>query len=620
MPTTINYKTSHIQGKNLFRNLPVTSVRAIEDDNRKVDISFSSEGDCERYFGVEVLGHGNGEARLDWLASGNAPLLIDHDWTKQVGIIESASIGSDRKGRALVRFGKSALANEIYQDVKDSIRRNISVGYFVNRMVLEDTGSDDSPDRYRVVDWEPFELSFVSVPADKDVGVGRAINTRPIEILTPITLNHKSQESTMEEDDKKVPEKQNSRETDRVAILTDVRKAEKDRTKAIRSIAKAHNMADFGERAIENGTEVQLFQSELLEELSRAEPQKLRTVKEDDGLIGLSDKEVKSYSLLRAISAVANNAPETAPFEMEVAKATREKFRHRSFSGKIQVPMDIMIAKRDLTAGGATAGAELVGTNHLGESFIDALRGRLLINQLGARFMTGLVGNVTIPKLAQGATAYWVNETESVTESTQITGNVTLSPKTVGAWTDISRRLLLQSSPDAESLVRDDLMKVVARAIDSAAYSGTGSGGEPAGIINTTGIGSVDYGDTLTFDDLVDMETEIAIDNADMGSMHYVTTPLIRGTLKKTLKDPGVPDYIYQKGEVNGYPAHATSLMVPNEIIFANWEDLIVANWGVLDLKVDESALVTSGGVRVVVLQDVDIAVRHPESFCRAFT
>lgn len=618
-----------MDAQSFFRGLSVTGVRVMDEQSRTVELSFSSEVDVTRWDWIEVLGHDAKEVRMEWLSSGNAALLLDHDWTKQIGVIESATIGKDRKGRAVVRFGKGALADEIYNDVKDGIRRNVSVGYFIHRMILEEGGEDTSPDRYRVVDWEPFELSIVAVPADRDVGVGRTPDGKQagkIEVLKPI--NNRNMETktmsqaTQEQDPKPAASTApaSAPAVDVKVIEDKVRKQEIDRMKSIRAIAKTHNMADFGERAIENGASVAEFQNNLLEELSKREPEKVRTVKEEDGLIGLSDKEVKSFSLLRAISAIVNNAPELAPFEMEVAKATRQKFKHRSFEGKIQIPLDVMIAKRDLTKAGSTAGAELVGTDHMGDSFIDALRGSLLINQLGARFMTGLIGDVTIPKLASGATAYWVTEGNAPTESTQTTGAVSLTPKTVGGYTDISRKLLLQASPDAEALVRDDLMKVLARAIDTAAYGGTGSGGQPTGIVNTSGIGSVDYDTGITFGDMVDLESQVAIDNALMGSLHYVTTPALAGSMKQTLKASGVAGYIWENGEVNGYAAHTTSLMVAAEVLFGNWSDLIVGNWGVLDLKVDESALATSGGIRVIGLQDIDVAVRHPESFARAFT
>lgn len=620
-----DYKVDHMEGRSFYRAFHA-SVRNIDEEKRTAELSFSSEAEIERFFGVEVLGHEKGEIRMDWLESGRAPLLLDHEWGQQIGVVQSAEIGADRKGRAVVRFGKSGLADEVWGDVRDGIRSNVSVGYFINRMILEEGGADDTPDRYRVIDWEPFELSIVAVPADREVGVGRTAdgkNAAQIEVLKPLTRKKEDKPMTTQtnaSDHNPAPSANQNANVDVKAITSEIREKELGRINSIRAIGKTHSMTDFAEKAVERGIDVAQFQADLLEELSKREPQKVRTVKEDDGLIGLTEKEAKSFSVLRAINAIVNNAPELAPFEMEVAQATRKKFNQRSFEGKIQIPMDVLVAKRDLTAAGATSGAELVGTSHMGESFIDALRGQMLTAQLGARFMTGLIGDVSIPKLASGATAYWVTEGNSPTESTQTTGAVNLTPKTVGAYTDISRKLLLQSSPDAEILVRDDLMKVVANAIDTAAYGGSGSAGQPTGIVNVNGIGAKDYGAGITFGDMVDLESEVSIDNALTGSLHYVTTPALAGSMKQTLSASGVPGYIWQNGEINGYKAHTTSLMVANEVIFGNFNDLIIGNWGVLDLKVDESALATSGGIRVIALQDIDVAVRHAQSFARAYT
>lgn len=623
------FEAERQDGGYCVRGMKATGVRVVDEEKRTVEISFSSEVEVERWFGIEVLGHDGGEVQLEWIDSGRAPLLLDHEWGRQIGVVESASIAADRKGRAVVRFGKGALAEEVFQDVKDGIRSCVSVGYFINRMILEEAG-EDNPDKFRVVDWEPFEISLVSVPADRDVGVGRSFEfngrefTPPsIEVLKPKTIRKKEMAEKPETPEAvPAPSAAQNVQVDYDAEREKVRKDEMTRTKQIRAVAKAHNQADLGEKAVEEGDSIAEFQERVLSHLAATKPEAVRTVKDDDALIGLTNEEAKSFSIMRAVHAIANNSPEMAPFEMEVIRATKEKFekRGKAFEGQIALPMDVMIAGRDLTAGGSTSGAELVGTDHMGESFIDALRGRLLTAALGARFMTGLVGDVSIPRLAAGATAYWVTEGGDITESTQTTGAVNLAPKTVGAYTDISRKLMLQSSPDAEQLVRDDLVKVLARAIDTAAYGGSGSSGQPTGIVNVSGIGAVDYGAGVTFGDMVDLESAVDIDNALMGSLAYVTTPTLAGAMKQTLKSSGVPGYLWEGDEVNGYDAHRTSLMVAAEIIFGNWEDLIIGNWGVLDLNVDTATLSKSGGVRLVGLQDVDIAVRHPESFARGFT
>lgn len=274
---------------------------------------------------------------------------------------------------------------------------------------------------------------------------------------------------------------------------------------------------------------------------------------------------------------------------------------------------------------------QFVATDLLGQDFITLLRNKMVVNQMGARMLSGLAGNVAIPRMTGGATAYWVAENSAPTESQQAFDQVSLTPKTVGAFTDVARRLLLQSSIDVESLVRSDLAAVLALAIDLAAINGSGSSNQPRGIINTSGIGSVAGGTNgaqPTFSNMVDLESAVANANADIGTLAYLTNAKIRGRLKQTQRfasTDGVGVWTEQNS-VNGYTAYAsnqvpstltkgTSSGVCSAILFGNWADLIVGMWGGLDLMVDPYTGSTAGTVRVVALQDVDVAIRHPESF-----
>ena len=145
-----------------------------DKDKRTVDIAFSSEEPYQRSFGMEILSHKSTDVKMDFLNSGNAPLLLDHDATKQIGVIENATISeADKVGRATVRFGKSNLADEVFQDIVDGIRKNISVGYEITNMEKMETKDDEDLDSYRVA-WTPLEVSSVSIPADTSVGVGRS--------------------------------------------------------------------------------------------------------------------------------------------------------------------------------------------------------------------------------------------------------------------------------------------------------------------------------------------------------------------------------------------------------------------------------------------------------------
>lgn len=533
-------------------------------DDRRVSMSISSEMPVGRSYGEEVLDHNPESIDLSFLNSGRAPLLMDHDPERQIGVIESVNLdGSARKLRATVRFGKSALASEVYGDVADLIRGNVSIGYSIGKMVKENDGRT-----YRATNWRPVEVSIVSIPADASVGVGRsAENETTSEAVAMPQITETSVEAQTQ-----VAETESPKE----------RKMENSATVATESRAyDAPIQAD----------------------------------------VGLTSKEVRQYSFVRAINAMANpqdkRAWANAAFEREVSEAAQKTYG-RSAQGFF-VPNEITHAKRDLTVGTASAGGNLVATELLAGSFIELLRNRSVVQRAGATVLNGLTGNVAIPKQSGAATAYWVAESGAPTESQQTIAQVTMSPKTVGAFTDFSRKLMIQSSIDVESMVRRDLATVIALAIDNAALYGTGSSNQPTGLKLVSGINTKDFAATNpTFIELVGMESEVATDNADIGTMTYLFNPAQRGALKTTEKSStSAGQFVWEAGNtVNGYRTETSNQVTAGDVFFGNFADLLIGFFSGLDLMVDPYSNSTSGTMRVVALQDTDIAVRNAVSFC----
>lgn len=336
-----------------------------------------------------------------------------------------------------------------------------------------------------------------------------------------------------------------------------------------------------------------------------------------DPTIGMSRTEIRRYSIVRAIHALATGNWRDAQLEYEASQAVAQRLGYEPQG--IFVPYDWLNAnageQRQMTVGTPTAGGHLVSTDLLVEDFITLLRNRAVVITAGARTLTGLVGDVAIPRQTGGATAYWIAETGAPTASTPSVDQVSLTPHTVGAYTDISRKLLKQSSLDVEQFVRADLAATLALAIDAAALHGSGTGAQPTGLaasgINTATAGPANWAR------IVELETLVAADNADLGALAYMMNATERGKLKTTPKETGMPIYLWENGDapVNGYPAYVSNQVAANRIFFGNWSDLIIGMWGVLDLMVDPYTNSASGAVRVIALQDVDIAVRHPESF-----
>ena len=579
---------------------------AINEESRTVELAFASETPYERWWGVEILDLAQPSVRLGRLTAGG-PLLMDHDSRDHIGVIESVQIGTDRVGRAVVRFGKSARAEEVFQDVKDGIRRNVSVGYMIHKAVLVE--QNDEQDTYRVTDWEPFEVSLVSVPADASVGIGRSADAEsPIEFI-PLQEKQIMSDINVEE------------------VRAEAVKSEQKRTQEIIAMGeqfKAYGADGVAAECLRNGKSVEETRAAIMTKIgTRALP---------SADIGMTQEEARSFSFVRAIQAAVlikdgkfSQARDIGGFELDASDAVAKKMGRESRG--FFVPNEVQ--KRDLLVGTPTAGGNTVATDLLASSFVDLLRNKMAVTGLGAKFLTGLVGQIAIPRQTAGATAYWVAENGAPTESQQAFDQVTMTPKTLGAFTDITRKLLLQSSIDVEGLVRNDLATVIAMAIDLAAINGSGASNQPTGILNTAGIGSVAGGTNgliPTWGNLVDLESQVAVANADLGALGYLTNAKVRGKLKQVSKVSGQNGFIWEDGTVNGY-ATGVSNQVPSNltkgtasgicsaILFGNFADLIIGQWGNLDIMVDPYTGSTAGTVRVVALQDVDVAVRHAESF-----
>ena len=596
---------NEINTGDLFRTFNLNR-ESVDAETRTVDLAFSSEEPVERWFGNEILDHNPNAIRLGRLNGGGA-VLVDHDPSDHVGVVESVSVDGDRVGRATVRFGNSARATEIFNDVMDGIRKHVSVGYRIHRMVMEE--EKEGAESYRALDWEPYEVSIVSIPADASVGVGRSANS-----------NHKTLVEVNEIKEIKEPIMESPAaviETPTVDVRAEVeaaRRSEVDRIQNIEAAGNLHNQPEMARTFINDGKSVDAFRAQLLDTIGTAQP----VIKKDND-IGLSAKEVRNFSFMKAIHALANpsdrRAQEDAAFEFEASRAAADQMG-RTAQG-LFVPSEVL--KRDLNVGTATAGGNTVATNLLASSFIDSLENAMVVASMGATMLRDLNGNVAIPRQTSGATAYWVAESAAVTESQAAFDQVSMTPKTVGAFSDISRKLLLQSSIDIEGFVRNDLAMRLAMAIDLSAIAGTGSSNQPTGILATTGIGAKTFAaaGNPTFGEMVDVESQVSIDNALFGSLGYVSTAAMAGAMKQKAKDSGSGQFVMANGQVNGYNMAVTNQMTANTVVFGNFADLIIGMWGGLDINVDTSTGSASGTVRVVCMQDVDIAVRHAQSFAK---
>lgn len=622
----------------LVRNYVVDDFK-VDMEKRTVELSFSSETEVGRWFGVEVLDHSQGAIDFSRLNT-RAPFLMDHNSRDQVGVVENAWLDhSQRKGRALVRLSKSARGEEILQDIDDLIRTNISVGYTIQKAILKEQRKEE--DIYLITEWQPYEISLVSIPADTNVGVGRSAivnneNNADVPQNEPIAIipanqqraNRMNWDYFIDKDGNQVRQRVNENgerygdiEMVRAVGDTAERGAESERKRVgeLMQLGERFGASDLVRQYIDENKSPAELQNAILERMHGNQGKPItEQPKSNNANIGLTGDEARSFSLMRAVRAMLPNATladrEAAAFELECSEAAQKAYG-RSAQG-ILVPADVL--SRVFEVGTSQNGATLVGTDHRSDMFIEMLRNRSTIMSLGF-IMDGLVGDAEIPKQTGGATAYWLGEEEDVPASSPATGQLKLSPKTVGGRVEISRKLMQQSSPAAEQLVWNDLNRALALKIDKAAYYGTGGDNQPLGLKNISGVNAVSFGAVNpTFAEMVAMESEIASDNADVDRMSYVINAAMRGHFKTAPRmGAGTESTIWEPGNtVNGYRTEVTNQIEAGDVFFGNFADLIIAMWGGLDLTIDPYSLSAKGGLRIVGFQDVDFVLRNTESIC----
>ena len=576
-----------------------TEFKMADEDDRTLEFPFGSEKPVERYYGMEVLSMDEKSMDLSRLNDG-APLLYQHDADRIIGVVQKAYI-KNKRAYAKVKLANNELGREMQELIKDGIMRNVSFGYKITQM---ETDESTSPVTYRATGFQPFELSLVTVPADESVGIGRAFYHKEVTEAASAVQTQPTGVTTVDQT------------LNLEAVRAEAAQAKAKEAAEMIALGQRTKNMEMASEFIANSRGLEELRSALLEKMGVQE----KPLNPADAEIGLNEKEKRNFSFVRALNAMAHpNSPEAqraAAFEIEVSRAAQKQ------SGKeargILIPADVLgYGRRDLTVGSASAGGDLVATELMSESFIDLLRKALVLQGAGATIMTGLQGMVALPRQSGGATVYHVAESSSITESALTVDQVTMQPRTIGALTDYSRRLLLQSSIDIENLIRRDLAQSIAIEVENQAINGTGTGSYPLGILNVTGINT--ESGVAAFSDFVNAEASLSTDNALLGSLGYLMNSALRGTLKTTEKASGTNGiFVYEADNtINGYSAYISNSMPNSTAIFANFSDILMGFWSGLDIMVDPYTGSASGTVRVVAMQDYDVAIRHPESICK---
>lgn len=656
-----------------LRHRAIQLERALVGEDRRVSFPASSESLVRTYSWeigeyLEKLDHSPQAIRLDRLVNGG-PLLKDHDRRSQIGVVEAAEV-RDRRLEVTARFGNSQAAVEEAADVADGIRQSVSIGYLVHELRLEEK-REEGLDVYLATAWEPVEVSIVSIPADPTVGFGRSegevafrdFETRVIrrdvrqggDVMDWIMVIRREDGVLLriraDQFDENLYERHTAAHAAQPAAPSlaptpgvtvgatrgaegqaqvDFETRERKRVDEILAIGARFNCSDKAREAIKDGVPWEVFRDHVWSRQPEGKP--LDTPKTH---LGMTKREVEGFSIVRAMRAIADGRRSDAAFEFECSDAIGAALGKPARG--LYVPADVLYERidpdalklRDITKG--TSGANLVATNLLPGSFIELLRNATKVVSMGARMLPGLVGDVAIPRQATGAVAAWVGEGGTTSESDATFDQVTLNPKTITVRTDMTRRMLMQSSPAIEGLVRADLANALGQGIDSASINGSGAANQPRGIRNVVGVGLVALGANgglMSWASQVALVKAAMVANADVGSLGFLTnanvwaagmtTEKAVASAQFVLSDPG-NSLLGRRFEVSQQvPSNlvkGSSGAVCSAELYGNWADLLIGEWGVLDLFPDPYTLGDSGGLVIRAFKDIDVAVRHAQSF-----
>jgi HK97 family phage major capsid protein/HK97 family phage prohead protease len=652
------------------------AVPGLDVAARTLSLTFSSEAPVERWFGAEILSHEAGAADLTRLNDG-APLLFNHNMDDVIGVVVNANLGGDRKGHAQVRFANTDRATEIMNMVADGILRNVSFMYQATKYRIDSEEEDpyyDPDATYTATHWMAYEISIVSVPADQTVGVGRAlaVEAQSVEVLAPqraasppASAEPQPPGETMKFRNHLVMAAVGAAAAAAGAAdaggggaaAEDPIALERSRVTDIVALCRKHNVpVEATHDMINRGVTIAEARGVVLERYIGKDGQS-PVASLGHSAVDMTEKEKRNYSLIRAVQAAINNDWSKAGFEREVSQAMAKQLGQetKGFFMPTNLPFapdeahlrawnmqggSKLQSRAPYAVGASGTGGALVATNLLADNFIEVLRNASVTAQLGARYLTDLQGNVDIPRQNGASSVGWVGESVAGSESEATFDKVSLTPKTVSAWSVMSRLMMLQSTPAIEMLAREDLLVVAALALDLAALSGSGSSGQPLGVVNQSGVGSVvggTNGALISFDHIIQLKSKPQIANAPLANMAFALNSKTVGYLETLKSTTG--QYLWandQAASANGGPGSSlkgeryvqsqqlrsnltkgTASGVCSELLYGNWRELLIGMWGVMEIAVNpyDSTGFKSGDVILRVMQTADVAVRHGASF-----
>jgi HK97 family phage major capsid protein/HK97 family phage prohead protease len=616
-------------------------IRAATTEDATVRLSFplSSETPVERWFGREVLSHGDGAVMLDRIKGGAAPLLFNHNWNDPIGMIDGGRV---KDGRLYVdaHLFDTARAKEVEAMIRGGLR-NVSVGY-----EIEELTEDKKTETFTATRWLPLEGSVCTVPADAGVGIGRQADdsakpvrvvraadaeapptepkpaaTRAAEVTTPAApaaLHRSIAVSDQVNAAAGVPN------AEQKPVTLDPLQIERDRRQAIANLCRANKIdSRIEEQWCRDGVRLEEVSGKILEIIE--ERGKSRPTAMSD--LGLSRSETQRFSLFRAIRAMKTPTAENinaAAYELECSRELAKRLQ-REGSGNIFIPGEVLqrplgeAATRAMAVVPGGKGGYMVDTTNMG--FLDILRARSVSMRMGARRLPGLVGNVTLTRqTGKGSVSWQAGEHATITAADQALGQLSMTPKTAIAITDVSEQALRQTSGAMEAFVMADLAADIAiDGVDYTAINGVG-GAQPMGIKNTPGVASGQDAAAATYAKILAFVSTAGAANAIRGNPGFVTNTAGASVLMQKQRFSGTDTPLWTgnmlDGQCVGFNAMSSEQMASGNLIFGSWDEMVIGEWGVLELATDNGGTrfnTATVGIRAMWM--VDVLVRYPQAF-----
>ncbi|HMU54847.1 MAG TPA: phage major capsid protein [Nitrospira sp.] len=609
-----------IKQKGLLRRGVEAATILVERKNEQDVLTFpaSSEEPVDRWYGIEVLSHDKGAIRLDRANSGAMPLLFNHNVDDPIGMITGARMENNRLMVDAQLFSTDRAAQ--VKTMIDGGLRNVSLAYRINK-IEEDVNTET----YTITDWEPYEVSIVTVPADPTVGIGRMADVeyevRMVRASKPAPSATVKERAMTEEEKAAAAAAAAAGERKLSAV-----EAEKERRTAIVHLCKSNKIdARIEARWIEDGTPLTIVAKEILDVMEERGRQKPVAA----SAVGLSAKETQKYSIFRAIRALKFGTTnpkffEEAGFEIECSRAVAKQL-NRDLTSNILIPGEVLqrplgeAASRAMATQPGSKGGYLVNVENMG--FIDILRNRSVAMSMGARNLSGLVGNVTFSRQTGKPSITWQGgDGSSVTAADQTLGQLSMTPKTAIAITDVSEQLLRQSTPSAEQFVMADLAADIAiDGVDYCVINGTG-GAQPLGIKNTTGITSGQDAASATYAKILAFVSTAGGSNAIRSNPGWLANTAGAAKLMQVQRFTSTDTPLWTgnmlDGECVGFRAMSSEQLASGNLIFGSFGEIIIGDWGVLELAMDNGGTrFNQAQVGIRAMWMVDVLLRYPQAF-----